>query len=140
MKTYSIKEVSTMFDLPSSTLRYYEDLGLLTNVTHNDKNQREYDESHITRLTAIQCFKQTGLPLTKIALFFEYEEDIEKHIDEIIDLVSSHETDIIAKIKELQDGLLHIQHKVRFYTGIHEAIEKKQPWPRWEDCAKPEDC
>jgi len=140
MKTYSIKEVSTMFDLPSSTLRYYEDLGLLTNVTHNDKNQRVYDETHIARLTAIQCFKQTGLSLTKIALFFEYEENIPGHIDEIIALVNSHESDIIEKIKELQEGLAHIQHKVRFYTGIREAIEKKQPWPRWEDCAKPDDC
>ena len=32
MDTYTIKEVSEMFHLPSSTLRYYEDLGILTNV------------------------------------------------------------------------------------------------------------
>lgn len=30
MDTYTIKEVSEMFHLPSSTLRYYEDLGILT--------------------------------------------------------------------------------------------------------------
>ena len=35
MDTYTIKEVSEMFHLPSSTLRYYEDLGILTNVAAN---------------------------------------------------------------------------------------------------------
>lgn len=29
MDIYTIKEVSEMFHLPSSTLRYYEDLGIL---------------------------------------------------------------------------------------------------------------
>ena len=33
MDTYTIKEVSEMFHLPSSTLRYYEDLGILTRRT-----------------------------------------------------------------------------------------------------------
>jgi len=39
MKTYSIKEVSKLLGLPSSTLRYYEELGILSNV---QKNWHEY--------------------------------------------------------------------------------------------------
>ena len=40
MDTYTIKEVSEMFHLPSSTLRYYEDLGILTNVERSKSGQR----------------------------------------------------------------------------------------------------
>lgn len=32
MKEYTIRELSKMFDLPASTIRYYEDEGILTNV------------------------------------------------------------------------------------------------------------
>lgn len=42
MDTYTIKEVSEMFHLPSSTLRYYEDLGILTNVGRSKSGQRVY--------------------------------------------------------------------------------------------------
>ena len=36
-----------MFDLPASTLRYYEDAGILTNVGSDENNQRMYKEEHV---------------------------------------------------------------------------------------------
>ena len=56
MDTYTIKEVSEMFHLPSSTLRYYEDLGILTNVGRSKSGQRVYIRGHINRLKTICCF------------------------------------------------------------------------------------
>lgn len=32
--TYTIRQISNLYKLPASTLRYYEDLGLLTDVVH----------------------------------------------------------------------------------------------------------
>ena len=54
MDTYTIKEVSEMFHLPSSTLRYYEDLGILTNVGRSKSGQRVYIQGHINRLVDCQ--------------------------------------------------------------------------------------
>ena len=45
MSTYSISEVSKMKGLSHSTLRYYEEIGLLTNVVH-EGNRRIYTEEH----------------------------------------------------------------------------------------------
>ena len=39
-KTYSIREISKMFDLPVSTLRYYEDEGILTFVDEEGNDVR----------------------------------------------------------------------------------------------------
>lgn len=133
METYTIRELSERFGLPASTLRYYEDLGLLQNVTHTAQQKRIYTLEHVNRLTAIECFKQTGLPLQKMLLFFEYEKDLPAHIDDIIKLVTDQEEDIKAQMESLQQGLLHIQDKVRFYTGIREAINQDKPWPTWEE-------
>ena len=65
--------------------------------------------------------------------FFHYAENLPEHIDSIVDMMNEHEAYIIEQIKNLQDGLSHIQHKVRFYSGIQTAIKEKTPWPRWED-------
>lgn len=135
--SYTINELSKMFHLAPSTLRYYEELGLLINVTHTDKKQRIYTDEHIARLHAIQCFKQTGLPLAKIQLFFEYEKNLPEHIKEIIELMTTQEKGILEQIRNLENGLAHIRHKIRFYNGICEAIQEDKAWPCWEDFAKP---
>ncbi len=133
MNTYTIRDLSQRFDVPSSTLRYYEDMGLLENVGRTDNNQRIYTDEHIRRLEGINCFKKTGLPIARIQEFYQYEKDVDTHIEEIIQLVTEHESSIQAKIAELQQELLHIQHKVRFYNGMKEAIDAGQEPPKWED-------
>lgn len=133
MKTYSINELSKLFNVPSSTLRYYEDMGLLVNVGRTQTNQRIYTDEHIARLNAISCFKNTGLPISKMQDFFRYEANLEENIEAIIELVSEHEKNITEQIKKMQAELSHIEHKVRYYNGIKNAIDEKKAWPRWED-------
>lgn len=78
MITYTIKEISEKTGLPHSTLRYYEKIGLLTDVIHKN-NKRIYTEEHLRRVEGIQCFKNTNLPIKKILEFYRYEENLEKY-------------------------------------------------------------
>ena len=132
MKTYTIKEVAALFGLPSSTLRYYEELGLLPEVERTEMKQRVYTQAHIARLNGIECFKRTGLSLKQIGKFFEYEADLPVYIEDILELVVTHEADIQEEIHKLQQDLEHIQHKVRYYRGIREALQRNEEWPCWE--------
>jgi len=134
MKTYTIKELSKMFDLPASTLRYYEDERLLEHVIHSDNGQRLYTDEHIARLYAILCFKRTGLSISKMQLFFSYEKQLPEHIDDILTLVKEQEKDTSEKLRKLKEDLTHIQHKVRYYSAIKEALKNGTPFPCWEDC------
>ena len=104
-----------------------------TAVCHILNNQRIYTDEHIRRLEGINCFKKTGLPIARIQDFYKYEKNVNEHIDDIIQLVTEHEENIQAKIAELQQELLHIQHKVRFYDGIKKALIAGQEPPKWED-------
>ena len=49
-KQYSIREVSAKFNLPASTLRYYEEVGILTDIPRNSSGKRIYLEKHINRV------------------------------------------------------------------------------------------
>ena len=75
MQTYTIREISRLFSLPLSTLRYYEEEGLLTNVQKSASGQRIYTQEHIDRLHCINCFKRTGMTLAQLKKLFEYETD-----------------------------------------------------------------
>ena len=133
MKTYNIREIGLIFDVPSSTLRYYEELGILPEVKRDEHKQRVYTDEHIDRLQAITCFKRTGLPMSKIHDFFEYAENLRDNIDKVVDMMENHEKYIVDQMEKMQQDLDHIRQKVRFYNGIKKAIEKDEPWPCFDD-------
>lgn len=133
MKTYNIRVIGQIFDVPSSTLRYYEELGILPEVKRDEHKQRVYTDEHIDRLQAITCFKRTGLPMSKIHDFFEYAENLRDNIDKVVDMMENHEKYIVDRMEKMQQDLDHIRQKVRFYNGIKKAIEKDEPWPCFDD-------
>lgn len=135
-KTYSIRELGGMFHLPASTLRYYEEQGLLPPVLRNGQGQRVYTQEHIDRLCAIDCFKKTGLPLSKIHEFFDYEKQMEQNIDKLIEIVTLHEQDTIKQLEEMKQNLAHIHQKVLYYNAIKEAYETHAPFPCFSDFAQ----
>lgn len=66
MKNYTIREISEMFELPSSTLRYYESEELLPEVPKSSSGQRIYNDEHVERLKCINCFKRTGMTIPQL--------------------------------------------------------------------------
>ena len=132
-KVYTIREVSEMFNIPVSTLRYYEDEGLLTNVGRSSTNQRIYYEMHINRLRSICCFKRTGMSISQLRDFFNFESDEDNSIDDMIALLECQKKSVEDKLKELHADYDHVQKKIRFYTDIKKASENNLPKRNWLD-------
>ena len=131
--TYSITDLSKKFNLPASTIRYYEKIGLLENVEHVNSYRRVYNDSHIDRLNAIECFKKALLPLDEIRLFFTYEKDMKANSEKILDMMKKQEIRTAQSMEALQAGLDHLHKKIRFYTKVNEAVKNNTPIPKWSD-------
>lgn len=66
MELASIRDVSTRFDLPISTLHYWERRGLIT--PHRRSAWRYYDRDQLYRIALIRLLRDTGqLSLDEIA-------------------------------------------------------------------------
>lgn len=133
MKTYTIKEVSELFNIPNSTIRYYEEIGLLTKVERNYTGKRIFLENHINRLKAISCFKNTGMSLEKIKQFFDFEDDEYNKIDDIISLLSTQEKKVVEDLERLKKDYNHIKKKILYYSDVKKSIINKQVLPQWKD-------
>lgn len=134
MKTYTIKEVSELFQLPASTLRYYEDMGLLTQVQRTASGKRLYTEDHIGRIKAICCFKRAGVTIPDINKYFLLEDDKFTNIDAILLLLEKNKTHMENKLEQLSKDLAHINEKIAYYEAIKKAIEENRELPSWKDC------
>ncbi len=65
--TFQIAEVAQRSGFTAATLRYYEDLGILTPTARTGAGYRLYDESSLERLRFIARAKQLGCSLDEIA-------------------------------------------------------------------------
>ena len=107
--SYTIRQVATQFHMQPSTLRYYEDQGLLTNVERTETGQRIYEDCHIDRLRAICCFKNAGMTIDDLKKFFVYESNEPEHIDEILDLLESRRESLDEQRRALNEAAMHVQ-------------------------------
>lgn len=130
---YSIKDMSEKFNLPASAIRYYEEIGLLENVEHKNGYHRIYDESHVDRLNAIECFKKARLPLKEIKLFFEYEKDMKNNSQKIVEMMNAQKKESEKEIKNLKAGLAHLEKKIKYYSIVDEAVKSGKKIPSWQE-------
>ena len=69
---YSIGEVSRMFGLPQSTLRYYDKEGLLPHIQRQGAGIRRFDEQAVEALRVIECLKKSGMEIKDIRQFMDW--------------------------------------------------------------------
>lgn len=68
---YTIGQVSEIFDLPVSTLRYYDKEGLFPNMERSS-GIRQFGEKELEALRVIECLKKSGVEIKDIKIFMEW--------------------------------------------------------------------
>ena len=68
---YSIGQVSEKFNLPVSTLRYYDKEGLLPNIERSS-GIRKFSDRDLETLNVIECLKKSGLEIKDIRQFIQW--------------------------------------------------------------------
>ena len=68
---YTIGQISKLFHLPISTLRYYDKEGLFLNMERSS-GIRKFGEKEMEALRVIECLKKSGLEIKDIKQFMEW--------------------------------------------------------------------
>ena len=68
---YTIGQVSEMFDIPVSTLRYYDKQGLFPHIERTS-GIRKFGDGELEALKLIECLKRSGLEIREIRQFMEW--------------------------------------------------------------------
>src|SRR5437764_13398855 len=75
---YRIEEVAARTGFTKRTLRYYEEIGLITPAGRSEGNYRLYSEADVARLQRIKRLKDVlGMPLSSIKRMAEVEETLD---------------------------------------------------------------
>jgi DNA-binding transcriptional MerR regulator len=70
--TYTIKEAAALTGLPSSTLRYYESIGVIAPIGRGESSKhRVYTDEDLDLLTWVACLSATGMPVSDMRRYLE---------------------------------------------------------------------
>lgn len=89
-----IRDMTNKYDLSARTLRYYEDMGLITSVRREDYAYRLYDEANVKRLEQILILRKLNISIKDIQRIFNTSgseivlEVLGKKVDDIDEEIS----------------------------------------------------
>lgn len=128
---YTIGQVSEMFDLPISTLRYYDKEGFFPNLVRKG-NIRYFSNNEIEALRLIECLKKSGLGIKEINQFFTWVSQGSSSFEKRKELFEARKLAVEAEIKNLQKTLSLLEFKCWYYSkamedGTEEYIREMLP-------------
>jgi DNA-binding transcriptional MerR regulator len=105
MRNLDIGEVTSRAGIPASTLRFYEEKGLVRSVGRHGL-RRQFDREVLERLALIALGRSAGFSLDEIARMFA--QDGKVRIDRQLLLAKAGElAENIRKLRAMRAGLLH---------------------------------
>ena len=116
---YTIGQVSEMFDLPISTLRYYDKEGFFPNLVRK-VNIRYFSNNEIEALRLIECLKKSGLGIKEINQFFTWVSEGSSSFEKRKELFEARKEAVEAEIQNLQKTLSLLEFKCWYYTKAME--------------------
>lgn len=103
------------------TLRYYDREGLLPFVDRSASGRREFKDNDFNYLEVINCLREAGVPVRKIADFIDMCMAGDKTLDDRDEFLAEQETDMEAKMAEMQKTLDFLRWKKWYYKTAVEA-------------------
>lgn len=118
---YSIGEISKMFELPISTLRYYDKEGLFPHLKRVN-GVRQFSENEIETLRVIDCLKRSGLEIKDIKEYMNLCSLGNSTLKQRKEIFVKQKEEVLQEMEKLQKVLSMLNYKCWYYD---QAIEKE---------------
>ena len=121
---YTIGQVSKMFHLPISTLRYYDKEGFFPDLERRG-NIRYFNENDLEAIRIIECLKTSGLEIKEIKQFIDWVSEGASSYIKRKELFETRKTAVEAEIKHLEKTLALLKFKCWYYeTAMADGSEE----------------
>ena len=130
---YTIGQVSEMFLIPISTLRYYDKEGLFPDLKRQS-GIRQFEDHDLENIRVIECLKASGLEISDIKHYFELCKEGNSTFAARKQLFENRKKAVEEEMKRLQKTLDLLKYKCWFYEkaiedgsldGIHAMLPDK---------------
>lgn len=133
----TIKEVSEKYGVSQDTLRYYERIGVIPEVTRTAGGIRDYQPEDLGWLELALCMRGAGLPVNVLVEYLRLYREGESTIPQRLELLTAQRGELAAMKARIENTLSRLDYKISVYeravkTGV-------LSWDDSEKCSGDED-
>ena len=122
---YTIGQVAEMFDLPVSTLRYYDKEGLFPHLKRSG-SIRQFSDVELEELRVIECLKKSGLEIKDIRQFFEWTAEGSASYAKRKELFEHRKAAVEEEMHALERTMAMLRFKCWYYeTAMQDGSEAR---------------
>lgn len=99
---FAIGELSRRTKVKVPTIRYYEEMGLLSEPERTEGNQRRYDAAGLERLSFIKHARDLGFSIEAISELIELQGHPDRSCQAATDIAVAQLSEVKSKIKRLR--------------------------------------
>ena len=127
----TIKEVCEKFDITADTLRYYERVGVIPEVSRTKGGIRNYTEEDIAWVENAICMRSAGVPVEMLIEYVKLFQEGDSTFKARRDLLAEARSDIQEQLDRISETAKLLDYKISRYD---EAIKTGVlSWDKDED-------
>ena len=122
---YTIGQISDMFNIPISTLRYYDKEGLFPDIQRRS-GIRIFSDREVEKLRMIECLKKTGMEIRDIREFMLWCQGGAEAYEKRRDMLLRQKKAVEAEMEHMSQVLDMIRYKCWYYDqAIQDGNEER---------------
>jgi DNA-binding transcriptional MerR regulator len=122
MTTYAPADAARRSGFSLDTLRYYEKIGLVRDVSRDPAGRRVYHDADLDWLGVLRCLRDTGMPIATMrryaALALDTGADADRTVPERLALLEAHAEHVTSTIELLHRQQQHLTEKIGYYRDL----------------------
>ena len=121
---HTIREASILSGLSESTLRYYEQIGIIDPIARDPSSgHRAYSDEDIQSLVTISCLSTPGMPLESMREYLRNRFDGPEGARKQIELLDAQALRLAAKAEALRIQQAYVSLKSLYWRAIADGHE-----------------
>lgn len=118
---YTVGEMAKELGIPASTLRYYDQEGLLPFLERSSSGMRMFTDADYETLMVIGYLKKSGLSIKEIKAFISMAAEGDASIEKRLALFQGRRVAVQEQIRGLQETLSLLEYKCWYYETAQKA-------------------
>lgn len=118
MKTLSVKEVADRLGVSPHTIRYYDKMGLLPEITRDAHGARVFTDEQLEWLGIVLCMRSTGLSVAGIRHYMELVDKGDSTIYERYQIIMEQKRRAEEERREIDKKLGILARKQALYEQM----------------------
>ena len=116
----TIKEVSEKYNISSDTLRYYERIGMIPEVTRTASGIRDYQESDLSWVELVICMRKAGVSVESLIEYVKMCMQGDTTFSARLHLLQEEKEKLEEQRSQLETAMKRLDYKI---SGYQKAVD-----------------